>query len=313
MVLLVKIDAYTDEFKEEYWKAVNKEISKEEQKQIMKSCIKFLPRGFFEPQKVSFKHLVLAQYSKLKQAQCAIENENRFKMKKECFKPIKVKNKLVRKDLYQTLYKAYDNIAKSEKDGASMRVRMVRAAEITVCPYCNRDYINCRADNVSGAQLDHFFNRAEYPIFAVCLYNLVPVCGNCNRVKSAKVKSFVSPFDETMDWENLELFTYDPKSISGSAVVIKDGTLLEENIKEMKIRQAYEIHDKEVKALLERKEFYSKSQVEEFKKVLCKMTISDEEMKKMIFGPQIRQEDMRTKPLGKMMHDLHKELKIYYT
>ena len=36
------------------------------------------------------------------------------------------------------------------------------------------------------AQLDHFFPRDSFPIFAVSLYNLVPACSACNHIKTTK-------------------------------------------------------------------------------------------------------------------------------
>lgn len=217
---------------------------------------------------------------------------------------------------------AYEKVTKKRSKNVSIRVRIVEEAQITVCPYCNRDYINCRGDNVAGAQLDHFFSKSEYPIFAVCLYNLIPVCGNCNRIKSNKILEFVSPFDDTIDWENDIVFTYKPKGIKGCQVVINANGVLKNNVDEMKIRQAYEIHGREVEELLEKQIFYSDSQAEEFIKIFMgnerngdkgenNFKITSNYIKKMVFGPEITQKDMKTKPLAKMLHDLHKELNIY--
>lgn len=310
---MIKIDPYTDEFKEEYWQIVNKKLSKRLQKRIMKSCIKFLPPNFFEKDQISFKHMVLAPFQKLKEAQEYIEVNSIITMQKECFLPRALpKRKFVKiKHEYQILHDAYKQIADSKKNGITMRVNLVRETGLTVCPYCNRDYINCRRDDIAGAQLDHFFNKAKYPIFSICLYNIVPSCGNCNRIKSDKPNKFVSPFDDTVDWESDIMFSFKPEKSGDHKVCINVTGLLQNNITEMKIDQAYEIHDKEIKELLEKKEFYSKSQTDEFKKVLSKMHLSDDSLKQVIFGPEISLEDMKTKPLGKMLHDLHKELKIY--
>lgn len=56
---------------------------------------------------------------------------------------------------------------------------------------------------------------------------------------------------------------------------------------------------------------YNSSQKKELIDVLGPENLTDEDIKKIIFGPEITKEGMRTKPLGKMMYDLHKELKIY--
>ena len=56
---------------------------------------------------------------------------------------------------------------------------------------------------------------------------------------------------------------------------------------------------------------YSESQTEEIQEVLHKLDISDDDIKHIIFGPKIMPSDMRKKPLGKMLSDIHKEMKIY--
>lgn len=47
---------------------------------------------------------------------------------------------------------------------------------VTVCPYCNaailpRDLTIC---------FDHYLPKDQFPYLRLCLYNLVPVCGDCN-------------------------------------------------------------------------------------------------------------------------------------
>lgn len=63
----------------------------------------------------------------------------------------------------------------------------------TVCPYCNRMYINRSSDH-TVCQFDHFFDIGTYPILAVSFYNLVPCCATCNLVKKEKKLGY-SPYD----------------------------------------------------------------------------------------------------------------------
>lgn len=308
---MIQLESYSMDFEKEYWEAVNKIIDDSTQNKIIDTCKKFLPNNFFIGIKDEFfKALILAPFEKLKEAEAYITQHTINAMKKECFYKTNKANPPMRKE-YKTIYHAYTLLAKSEKKGTSMRVRIVRNTGLTVCPYCNRDYINCRAGNVSGAQLDHFFSRSEFPIFSVCLYNLVPVCGNCNRVKSAKKIAFASPFDNSIDWEKDISFSYNGSSLKDIKVIINSKGNLKNNIKEMKINEAYQIHGVEVLELIEKEQMYSNTQIEEFKKVLALIKMTDLEMKKIVFGPEITRQSMRTKPLGKMMSDLHKELKIY--
>ncbi|SEJ39644.1 hypothetical protein [Paenibacillus polymyxa] len=306
---MIQLEFYSENFENEYWKVVKKIIDKYTQDQLIESCKNYLPTSFFIGNKNEwFKQLILAPFEKLRQAEEHITNHSNKAMKKECFyQPAKDRSPL--KKVYKTIHDSYTTLAKSQKMYTSMRVRIVNNSRLTVCPYCNRDYINCRGKDVSGAQLDHFFSKSDFPLFSVCLYNLVPVCGNCNRVKSAKSMAFASPFDNRIEWEEDITFSYRGTTLKDIEIVIESKGNLGNNMKAMKIESAYQIHSIEILELLDKKQMYSSSQQQEFKKVLSNLT--EPEIKKIIFGPKITKECMRTKPLGKMMHDLHKELKIY--
>lgn len=308
---MIKLERYTSEFEKEYWQIVNDKVHTNTQHRIMQSCVKFLPDDFFDGESPSFQKLILAPFEKLKRAEEYIEKVTKKKMKAECFDS-NSQNEAHINNLYIEIYKAFGSVADAQKNNTSTRVRLVREADLTVCPYCNRDYINCRADKVSGAQLDHFFSRTDYPVFAISLYNLVPVCGNCNRVKSNQAVEFASPFDETIDWDREIIFVYQPKSLDSIKIDIQStNPRIENNLKVMRIKEAYQIHEQDILELLEKQQAYSKSQQDEFREILHEMKLSDDEVKRIIFGPRLTQKDMRKKPLGKMMGDLHKELNIY--
>lgn len=318
---MIRIEKYQKSFCEEYWDAVNQRIGKADRTQILKSCKKFLPPDFFDVksnEEEQFKELILASYAKIRSAENYIKNDRKKAalMKAECFdRNPSNRNKAHLTDRYFCLYNAFGSVADAIKDGKSIRVRIVENAELTVCPYCNRDYINSRAKKAAGAQLDHFFSRSKYPIFAVCLYNLVPVCGNCNRIKSADDKEFASPFDEKINFNEELSFSYEPQSVDGVTVQINTkNSAIQNNLDSMKIKEAYQIHKKDVEEILEKMEMYSKTQTEEIQDILKdleKFDISEKEIKKTIFGPPISEEDMRVKSLGKMYYDLYKEMKIY--
>lgn len=308
---MIKLEPYTSAFEEEYWSVVDEKIPEAIQQDILNSCITFLPHAFWDGEAPEFKKLILAPYAKLKMAKEYIASTTQMQMEAECFDAT-CQNEADLNNLYIEIYEAFGRVADSRRKGLSMRVRLVKEADLTVCPYCNRDYINCRADKVSGAQLDHFYSRSIYPIFAVSLYNLVPVCGNCNRVKSKKNWEFASPFDETIDWNQEVKFVYQPKSLQNIKIDIQSPNIgIQNNITGMRIKEAYQIHESEILELLEKQQAYSESQKKEFQKVLQKNKISDEEVKQIIFGPKITQEGMRKKPLGKMLSDMHRELKVY--
>lgn len=190
--------------------------------------------------------------------------------------------------MYETIHYAYKKVADSVEKGSAMRVRIVINAGLTVCPYCNRDYINCRAENVSGAQLDHFLSKSDFPLFAVCLYNLVPVCGNCNRVKSAQKLTFASPFDNSIDWEKDISFSYSGSSLKDLKITINSRGNLDNNINAMRIEEAYQIHGSDVLEIIENAQIYNSTQIQEFKKVLSPAKLTDLEIKRLFLVLRFR-------------------------
>lgn len=308
---MIALKSYSRDFEEDYYKIVEKHVNQDLQNDIIESCKKyFLPNYFYESQN-AFKTLVLLPYKKLKELYIHINETSFSNMKEECFKENEEeKNKL--KELYKKLDGAYEKIAYSQCNKVRMNVRIVRESEILTCPYCNRDYINSRGDKVSGAQLDHFYNRSIYPIFAICLYNLIPVCGNCNRVKSKKDDNIISPFDEDIDFNSSLSFNYEPNGDNEIVLDIEASNGLEKNITVMKIKEAYEIHGLNVKEWIEKSETYNKTQTEELINTFKERNVSfsSSEFKKLIFGVPMNVDEFGKKPLSKLKYDILKKLRI---
>lgn len=75
----------------------------------------------------------------------------------------------------------------SEIIDAQARYEISCLMKISVCPYCNRQYITILNGTKKGtATFDHYYREATYPIFKLSLYNLVPSCYACNSVLKGK-------------------------------------------------------------------------------------------------------------------------------
>ena len=83
------------------------------------------------------------------------------------------------------------------------------------------------------------------------------------------------------------------------------------NICELKIQEAYQVHEIEIKEIVEKAQAYNASQLDEFKSVLGDNSLTRAEVKKLIFGDEITPERMKTMPLGRMIRDLERELGVY--
>ena len=101
-------------------------------------------------------------------------------------------------------YASQPYIIHYDKINAEMRNKLLSSLGISVCPYCNRQYITMWHDEEaddeedhSTADLDHFYIKSDYPLFALSLFNFIPSCQICNsRFKGGKVRNTLYPYEE---------------------------------------------------------------------------------------------------------------------
>jgi len=108
-------------------------------------------------------------------------------------------------DLYKCIQKSFSNFGyDSDKFPAE---ELMNDLDLTVCPYCNRNFIKSIQVRQNGAgkdifvkgQLDHFYPRSLYPYLAICKHNLVPSCPSCNGASgkhddNTRTKGVVNPY-----------------------------------------------------------------------------------------------------------------------
>ena len=100
----------------------------------------------------------------------------------------------------------------SESWDTGKYITMMIEAGLIYCPYCN--FHQLEAYQASGGKmhkgpLDHFYDKARYPYLALSIYNLVPVCDQCNHEKLTKPTSLGShthPFHD--DFHDLVVFSF---------------------------------------------------------------------------------------------------------
>ena len=210
---------------------------------------------------------------------------------------------------------------------------LVRIAGINVCPYCNRNFINV-TEEANTSQLDHFFPKNEYPLFALCFYNLIPSCYGCNNKKSTS-KFYISPYDESItDIDELLKFSLNIKFadfINNSEsidIIIKDD-ISEEELKQLEskdklsvrqkllkdkyvidTRSLYKLHADIVQELLWKHEIYNKDYKLGLYQIFADSgkSFSDSEIDRMIVGYYTDQENYGNRPLSKMVTDISKEI-----
>ena len=216
------------------------------------------------------------------------------------------KEKWVKGSKFQKIYDTYNKID---------NVWLIEELKITVCPYCNRNYIN-NMGRSTAAQLDHFYPRSKYPIFALSLSNLIPSCYACNH-KKRENEINVSPYDEEFKFDESITFSYSPISYN----YLNDSTQLKidmeynnqisSNINEMKIKEAYKLHTDYVQELIKKAEVYNDFKIYELLNNYNGLFSSKEEIIRSVFGNYIDEKELGKRPLAKLTKDILKELGIY--
>ena len=198
---------------------------------------------------------------------------------------------------------------------------------LLVCPYCNRNYINTR-DRSLGAEMDHFYNKDTFPMFSISLYNFIPSCSTCNRIKGTK-KLKINPYlrNDTQkvkfDLTRIEN-PNNPNDYIDYQIEIKrdlDGNLhtLEETedlkndlINILKLDEAYKVHNIEVREMVNREREYNEEYREDLKNMFSGEGIEiDKKIDALIYGDIVftSEDDLINKSLGKFKKDVYEKIK----
>ena len=214
------------------------------------------------------------------------------------------------KDYFYTLYK---RLKKPE---------YIKDLDITVCPYCNRNYIFNfkKIDSLEAtAQLDHFFDKSTYPYFSVTIFNLVPSCQTCNQRKSKKPNDIYHPFIESLNDDvkfKLKLkdskFYYDKNSLKIVTEVNKNKEkVVNSHIETFNIQNLYNEHKDIVLELIQKAQIYNESYIDElYQKYEGTLFKNREDVLRHITGGYIEDKDINKRPLSKLIKDISEELDL---
>ncbi|WP_413299677.1 hypothetical protein AA0X95_16505 [Bacillus sp. 1P10SD] len=100
---------------------------------------------------------------------------------------------------------------------------------INICPYCATQFIFVyESDNGNTrGTLDHFIDKAKYPIFSISIYNLIPSCKVCNSdfkgSREANIRNNYTPFEENI----IEYITFKREVIHRQEEEISPSTVID--------------------------------------------------------------------------------------
>ena len=266
--------------------------------------------------KITFEDLVIAPFDELQKMKMVLDTCGT-----DCFYKYKEdeNGKWVRngfRDPWNLIYKTYDKFSKY-----GVNTSIIKKYGINCCPYCNEHFVFNR-DLAAVAQLDHFFPRGEYPLFALCLYNLVPSCSACNHIKGKKLLG-VSPHNHSLRFEDLKI-SYRPRLSDFMAeesqfdIEFKyvgnnqeEKKAWEENIDKLLLEKAYNYHKDYVVELITKYRCNSNEYIETLQKQFPDIIHSVQEAKRLVYGNYIDPADYLKRPLSKMAHDIVAELEKF--
>lgn len=223
------------------------------------------------------------------------------------------------KSLYN-LSKEINVAGKSEKINTFMVRDFIDSGGkgLLVCPYCNRNYVNNRGKAL-GSEMDHFYNKSKYPMFAISLYNFIPSCSTCNRIKGIKeleINPFLRndtnriKFDMTIDVDGYKIdFIHD---LNGNVTDKNNIEELKKDVITLRLDKAYEIHDIEIKEMVERERKFGSEYREFLKKIFPEEGFElEKKIDVLIYGDVVftPDEELVNKSLGKFKKDVYEKIK----
>lgn len=197
---------------------------------------------------------------------------------------------------------------------------LMKNLKIEVCPYCNRNYIFNAGDRRTS-EFDHFIpkNNEKYPIFAVSVYNLVPVCHTCNHIKSTKITKLINPYDARL---KISTFKFNPivKTISNFDLELVSTNPLEQDAadslnNDLKLKELYSHHSYLVKDLYQKTQIYQTGYLASLKQLFFSnpslSNVSQSDFVRLILGTYGDDKDISKYPLSKATKDISIALGLY--
>lgn len=192
---------------------------------------------------------------------------------------------------------------------------IVNKMQVQSCPYCNESYVMNRNPQKTMAQLDHFWNKKDHPLFAICLYNLIPCCYACNHIKLKK-DLLVSPYNESYDRTQFKI-SYMIRTLSSDTsdsietmFLYNGANDIKHDIELLHIDDLYKNHNNVIWGLLKKREMYSDSSIDELWNQFGDLFDSKEELINSIFSYYIDEKEMLNNPFSKLANDILVELGV---
>lgn len=246
-----------------------------------------------------------------------VNHDNIFDSNKKFYEFIKVV-----KENFNNLNKQIENHIDYSFLSPNLRHEILTSANISVCPYCNRQYISYYFDNHDNkkttADLDHFYPKSLFPLFSLSLYNFIPSCQICNqRMKKNKVKKILYPFKDeygddakfTLNIHSIDGYYCEPNQMDINLDIddnAENYEAIKNDMEMFKIKSLYQHHKGYIsEIMLKNNVMYTDSYLEIMKKTFKDLNLSKRDLELALYDFSLDEEihlDQRT--LGKLTRDI---------
>lgn len=256
----------------------------------------------------SFEQIWILKYNELRAIKESIKDDSNFKIEIDKLKNGKKSKNNFLIDAYKKLRTKYGK-------------ELIEKTGVTVCPYCNRNFVN-NGKNRAMAQFDHFFDKKTFPLFAISLYNLIPCCSSCNHTKQSESISF-SPYDYDFRTDDMLTFNYCLETVNKYRIEIntneniidcngkKRKNPIASNIEVLQLREQYNLHTDLLKQIIFKTRTMPESYLQEIREMLqttidLDLGMTEEEI---YYDNYLSEEKYHLRPLSKFTHDIVANLK----
>jgi hypothetical protein len=199
------------------------------------------------------------------------------------------------------------------------RSKLINAIGLNTCPYCNRAYIYTIKKGSINPQLDHFYPKALYPLFAVSLYNLIPSCAVCNSAGAKGSKDTLNKYPITSPYLiNHTDFHFSHQLLSPAIIkgdysedtinIYFDKCSNNHNTEVFHLEELYKIHSDHVVDLLYKRKYVFTDDYIKTLTAIVGHKIDQSQINRFIVGAYVEPDSYHKRPLSKLYTEIAKNI-----
>lgn len=203
-------------------------------------------------------------------------------------------------------------IGQYEKVRKEILYKILDSLNISVCPYCNRQYIFGADNNHKvSAQFDHFYSKSKYPYLALSFYNLIPCCPTCNKAKGEEHIE-INPYIEGFENKGKLIIDSPLNCILKNTdweIRFESDDRCRTNIQAFALSELYKKHKDYAYEIMLKSIANQKGYYNDLKMSFSKLGITDELIDRIVWGNYLDERQLSNRPLSKMALDIISQIK----